>query len=61
MLAVAAAVASGGTVTDEVIQGAVSVELVHLGSLYHDDVIDDAQSRRGVRASTPDGAIWSPS
>jgi heptaprenyl diphosphate synthase len=35
-------------VTDEVIQGAVSVELVHLGSLYHDDVIDDAQSRRGV-------------
>jgi heptaprenyl diphosphate synthase len=48
MLVLAAAVAAGGTVSDEVIQGAVSVELVHLGSLYHDDVIDDAQSRRGV-------------
>jgi heptaprenyl diphosphate synthase len=25
----------------------VSVELIHLGSLYHDDVIDEAGSRRG--------------
>jgi heptaprenyl diphosphate synthase len=48
LLAVASAAATGAEVTDEVIQGAVSVELVHLGSLYHDDVIDDAQSRRGV-------------
>jgi heptaprenyl diphosphate synthase len=32
----------------EVISGAVSVELVHLGSLYHDDVIDDAATRRTV-------------
>lgn len=28
--------------------GAVAVELVHLGSLYHDDVIDEAATRRGV-------------
>lgn len=32
----------------EVIMGAVSVELVHLGSLYHDDVMDDAPTRRTV-------------
>jgi heptaprenyl diphosphate synthase len=26
----------------------VAVELVHMGSLYHDDVIDEAETRRGV-------------
>ncbi len=39
----------------EVIMGAVSVELVHLGSLYHDDVIDDASTRR---RSTRVNARW---
>ena len=47
-LAVAAAVAGGATVSDDVIQGAVAVELVHLGSLYHDDVMDNADTRHGV-------------
>jgi heptaprenyl diphosphate synthase len=32
----------------DVVLGAVSVELVHLGSLYHDDVMDDATTRRTV-------------
>ncbi|MFI5046783.1 MAG: polyprenyl synthetase family protein [Acidimicrobiia bacterium] len=32
----------------DAITGAVAVELVHLGSLYHDDVIDEAETRRGV-------------
>ena len=32
----------------KVIDAGVSVELIHLGSLYHDDVIDDATTRRGV-------------
>jgi heptaprenyl diphosphate synthase len=32
----------------EAVTGAVAVELVHLGSLYHDDVIDEAETRRGV-------------
>jgi len=36
--------------TAEVISGAVSVELVHLGSLYHDDVMDDAITRRTVES-----------
>lgn len=39
-----------GAATDDVIMGAVSVELVHLGSLYHDDVMDDATTRRTVES-----------
>jgi heptaprenyl diphosphate synthase len=46
------AAASAGTQIEpasaEVVLGAVSVELVHLGSLYHDDVMDDATTRRTV-------------
>ncbi len=30
------------------VEAGVSVELVHLGSLYHDDVIDEAATRRGA-------------
>ena len=37
-----------GPAPEAVITGAVAVELVHLGSLYHDDVIDEAATRRGV-------------
>ncbi|MFQ6393778.1 polyprenyl synthetase family protein [Nocardia sp. KC 131] len=32
---------------DRVVRAAAAVELVHLGSLYHDDVIDHAYQRRG--------------
>ena len=38
----------GQTVSDDVIQGGIAVELVHLGSLYHDDVMDESETRRGV-------------
>lgn len=34
--------------SEEVLLGGVSVELVHVGSLCHDDVIDEASTRRGV-------------
>jgi heptaprenyl diphosphate synthase len=37
-----------GPAPNDVVTGAVAVELVHLGSLYHDDVIDEAATRRGV-------------
>ena len=47
-LTVASALAGGAAVDDRVVQGGVSVELVHLGSLYHDDVIDQADSRHRV-------------
>ncbi|MCH7790419.1 MAG: polyprenyl synthetase family protein [Acidobacteria bacterium] len=49
--AIAAASAANNSpiaATPEVISGAVSVELVHIGSLYHDDVMDDAEVRRTV-------------
>ncbi len=49
MLTVAsAATASDGPVTIDAIRGGVSVELVHIGSLYHDDVMDEAEVRRQV-------------
>lgn len=41
---------------DEPVAAGVAVELVHLGSLYHDDVIDQADSRRGVVSVN---AAWS--
>ncbi len=48
VLVLASAAVCGVDATADVLQGAVSVELVHLGSLYHDDVMDEAESRRGV-------------
>ncbi len=50
-LLVAAAAATGAGPAEPVVQGAVAVELVHMGSLYHDDVIDEASSRRGVQSA----------
>lgn len=37
----------GGAEGDDPVEAGVAVELIHLGSLYHDDVIDEADSRRG--------------
>ncbi|WP_167044267.1 polyprenyl synthetase family protein [Salinibacterium sp. ZJ454] len=34
--------------TDGVITAAMAIEITHLASLYHDDVMDDAPMRRGV-------------
>src|SRR3954465_13841633 len=35
-------------INDGVIRAAAGVELTHLASLYHDDVMDEADVRRGV-------------
>jgi heptaprenyl diphosphate synthase len=48
VLSVVAGRLAGAQVDDDVIQGGVACELVHLGSLYHDDVMDEAETRRGV-------------
>lgn len=48
-LVLSAAMAVGGreAVTDRVVDAATAVELLHLASLYHDDVLDSASTRRG--------------
>jgi heptaprenyl diphosphate synthase len=45
----------GDGATDEVIDGATALEMTHLGSLYHDDVMDAADKRRGVPSAH---AVW---
>ena len=42
-------------VSQSVLLGGVAVELVHLGSLYHDDVMDEAELRRTVPSVN---ALW---
>ena len=50
MAAAAALDPSGAPAPIEVIRGGCAVELVHIGSLYHDDVMDDATTRRSVKS-----------
>jgi heptaprenyl diphosphate synthase len=48
----------GEGITDDVITAAQVIELTHLATLYHDDVMDEAQQRRGVTAAQK---VWSNS
>jgi heptaprenyl diphosphate synthase len=50
LLALAAATGGENEATQEDLLGAVAVELVHLASLYHDDVLDEATIRRNVES-----------
>jgi heptaprenyl diphosphate synthase len=50
VLALAAATSGTRTASRDDLLGAVSVELVHLASLYHDDVMDEATIRRNVES-----------
>ena len=44
-----------------VVPAAVAIELTHLSTLYHDDVMDEAVLRRGACRPTRGGRIRSPS
>lgn len=48
----------GSGPNEQVRRAAVAIELTHLASLYHDDVMDDARLRRGVPAAQ---TVWSNS
>ncbi len=50
LLTLASGTAGDRPATDEELLGGVAVELVHLASLYHDDVIDEATVRRNVQS-----------
>jgi heptaprenyl diphosphate synthase len=45
----------GSGTSAEVIRAAEAVEITHLASLYHDDVMDEAQLRRGVPSAQ---TVW---
>jgi heptaprenyl diphosphate synthase len=50
LLALAAATGGSRDASEDDLMGGVAVELVHLASLYHDDVIDEATIRRNVES-----------
>jgi len=50
LLALATATGGDRDASEDDLMGAVAVELVHLASLYHDDVIDEATIRRNVES-----------
>jgi heptaprenyl diphosphate synthase len=54
MLAIIASQLGEG-VTADVVAGATALEMTHLGSLYHDDVMDGADVRRGVPSAQ---TVW---
>ncbi|MDO5645611.1 MAG: polyprenyl synthetase family protein [Dermabacter sp.] len=45
------AAAFGDMHRPEVVDGACLVELTHLATLYHDDVMDSAETRRGIKTA----------
>ena len=51
-LAIACSYAINGLepVSQEILNGACAIELVHAGSLHHDDVIDNATTRRNLKS-----------
>jgi heptaprenyl diphosphate synthase len=54
MLALLTAHLGSGDLTD-VVTAATAIEITHLASLYHDDVMDDADRRRGVPSAQ---TVW---
>jgi geranylgeranyl pyrophosphate synthase len=47
-LVIAAAKSQGGEIDETILRACVAIELIHLGTIVHDDIIDDADIRWGV-------------
>lgn len=45
----------GSGINDDVVTAAAALEITHLASLYHDDVMDEANMRRGVPSAQ---SVW---
>ncbi|MFE9743307.1 polyprenyl synthetase family protein [Saccharothrix saharensis] len=54
VLVLAGSLAVSGEITDKAVTAAACVELLHAGSLVHDDLMDNAEERRGVRTVNAD-------
>jgi geranylgeranyl pyrophosphate synthase len=48
ILVIASALSSGGKINDDVITAACAIELAHVATLVHDDIIDNSNLRRGT-------------
>ena len=58
-LTIAAAAVGGAPANDHVTAAGVAVELVQVGSLVHDDLMDHAKTRRGVETvNAREGLNW---
>ncbi|WP_231500334.1 polyprenyl synthetase family protein [Saccharothrix sp. NRRL B-16314] len=57
VLILAGELAASGMITDKGITSAACVELLHAGSLVHDDLMDNAEERRGVRTVNADWGV----
>ncbi len=44
----ACAIGGDGSISPDAVRAAAAVELLHLATLVHDDIIDDADKRRGI-------------
>lgn len=49
-LLMACSIGDDGLVPQDIIYAAASVEIFHLATLVHDDIIDDADTRRGIQS-----------
>jgi heptaprenyl diphosphate synthase len=47
-LLILCAMGEDGLVPKEAVKGAAAIEIMHLATLVHDDIIDDAKTRRGI-------------